>query len=1203
MKYKILGIDYELTEGLMNYAKIKSYYEERASVVVENYLIEFDEKFSSMDEVEADFDNYFALCIKCELEGIHDYLIKNKIFDYDLESIGQIMNEETNIIQSFYDFQDSFMEEYYKIIYDADSAKEYRKARKNARSRFIGGGFGVGGAVKGMATAGALNLAGGLVHSAFNVIGNIGTSIAASMKKSKLFKKYRENLKAQYEIVFQNLYILVVILCKKNNIMEIEEIPKEDIDREGRIVNNIIEGKVDMEDIPHLIHECLVLNPLDMLMYGYLIIQYGDKDFEIQKLAEALSIPISKIKVKIIDDKINEEFLQILDDNLDEDFEEYEKYDEDKFVDSIAFEKELSGLIDKISIEKKNLGLVQNTVIEEKIKNQLEELDVVNRRVFGIEYDTRQEADWVREDYELLEEVFQNTSDSKLEDTILNIEFQSVAINKDELISDIKFLMNERKEKNKEYNAIMASAIRLMFNRPVNNCYENLTVGQREYAEKMSIYTFDPILNLQDVCVKNESGKVIFESEFVSNNDDLNKTIQKLLDIQHPLVYSYAANMYFEKEPADTLNVIKYADRALSFDVESAKEVLGWLDNYPENKVGAIKYFMSRNSHRIWNENSKKKKVNDSRLTKEVVSKLKNEKEVLDYIDYLIKKAESGLSSYVYKDIIEALYNKYDVYVINKVGKRTGEIEKIYEEYTPLLEFLKFNFDKVNACGINNYFDSFDERFYNLIQRSKEISLDEAEIPLAFFGWPHESVYNNIWVTNRRVLFSENITVKSVSINSIIYIKGKGSEINLYSHEGVFKFGWYTTDGDELFKKVANWTLQTVNIIKSYSPSRQDLNYGFLNDNIRNEIKHLCEQFLLDNPGFMKKNDETLEGALLVPRWESVYLAKDASLLKKGRNAFAITSIGLFFNKAFDYKTPIPTFIPFSKWKKDSYKLVSFCIGEQGTLIGDRLNKLCLDILNLIHPLENSNQEIEKNSDKIDDSEWYPVATDRVVNEFQKRLEEAKNGNVSYINETIKDKILRITDKYKGKTFEEILNQACKEFKEVVPAKECYYNEKLFHHFGISATEQILIGHDSTILSSGKEGFAITDTHVYSRVKKKVNKITYEEIKGKYDIQWKFDNLMIGNKILAHVLYGKSVYKEHLRNLFLEIAIAMNTLCIGDEKSLNHDEVIQSNKVSDSETAVYGDNGKREYKICSNCGQKIDVLDNFCFQCGTKVGY
>lgn len=90
----------------------------------------------------------------------------------------------------YYDYSDYYNkvnDKYMEIVLTEEQKDEYRKLRRESRGRWQGGGFGIGGAMKGAAKAGALNMATGAMHGAFNLGGKLVSSIGASMKKSSLF--------------------------------------------------------------------------------------------------------------------------------------------------------------------------------------------------------------------------------------------------------------------------------------------------------------------------------------------------------------------------------------------------------------------------------------------------------------------------------------------------------------------------------------------------------------------------------------------------------------------------------------------------------------------------------------------------------------------------------------------------------------------------------------------------------------------------------------------------------------------------------------------------------------------------------------------------------------------------------------------------------------------------------------------------------
>lgn len=90
---------------------------------------------------------------------------------------------------------------YNVICYGTEAAEYYRKLRKETRRRLVGGGFGLGGAIKGIATAGAINMLTGAAHSAFNFAGNI----KSEWKKLQNIKElFGYSLIEKVAVMFQN---------------------------------------------------------------------------------------------------------------------------------------------------------------------------------------------------------------------------------------------------------------------------------------------------------------------------------------------------------------------------------------------------------------------------------------------------------------------------------------------------------------------------------------------------------------------------------------------------------------------------------------------------------------------------------------------------------------------------------------------------------------------------------------------------------------------------------------------------------------------------------------------------------------------------------------------------------------------------------------------------------------------------------------
>ena len=144
------------------------------------------EKCSGIDEVLKGYDKIASeLMRKHAFVPLFNHLAALKIYDVSESMyIQQVIDFEK--IDNAYEYVESELEE---IIEDKNEIMQYRAARKANRSRFVGGGFGISGAIKGSMKAGALNAATGMVHGSINAIGNIGSAVGASMKKAALYNE------------------------------------------------------------------------------------------------------------------------------------------------------------------------------------------------------------------------------------------------------------------------------------------------------------------------------------------------------------------------------------------------------------------------------------------------------------------------------------------------------------------------------------------------------------------------------------------------------------------------------------------------------------------------------------------------------------------------------------------------------------------------------------------------------------------------------------------------------------------------------------------------------------------------------------------------------------------------------------------------------------------------------------------------------
>ncbi len=155
----------------------------------------------SLDASSAEFNKWYDSCgdILTVLKGYEkkatELVIKHsnkKLFAelpqleiYDISE--DSYDDECLVFSESIDALDEVADAYNSIIAQQEAEEEYRAERKANRGRVVGGGFGVGGALKGMATAGTMNAISGAGHSLVNAIGNIGSAMEASSAKRALY--------------------------------------------------------------------------------------------------------------------------------------------------------------------------------------------------------------------------------------------------------------------------------------------------------------------------------------------------------------------------------------------------------------------------------------------------------------------------------------------------------------------------------------------------------------------------------------------------------------------------------------------------------------------------------------------------------------------------------------------------------------------------------------------------------------------------------------------------------------------------------------------------------------------------------------------------------------------------------------------------------------------------------------------------------
>lgn len=372
----------------------------------ERYLLSITDEY--IESVNETFDEWYAAQGSC-------YGIVEETDNLYNGSIVPLINKGIDILnaQGVYSLdEDSFYDKYVKKFHLAEHVFEvvramqkaveavnirqeeeemYRQARKAGRGRVVGGGFGLGGAIKGMAQAGMMNAASGIAHSAFNAVGNVGSGIAASSDKAAIYKKYKEPLKTA---LMQDLYDIrnairtalqkeAGIVCKYVTISE--------SDKAKAIWNNYRLGRIPAEKKKEQIIEALTLNPYSIEIYDSIWEDYGDENGELRKMATYFGIPLEQQIAEIAEQYGDNLFAK-----------NCSLYEEsfDKKTAAVQIENQIKATLDELVQYCKRQTISEDNISKiAQCKQLLEKIDIEVRTVKGVTYDTRELAENVRKDF------------------------------------------------------------------------------------------------------------------------------------------------------------------------------------------------------------------------------------------------------------------------------------------------------------------------------------------------------------------------------------------------------------------------------------------------------------------------------------------------------------------------------------------------------------------------------------------------------------------------------------------------------------------------------------------------------------------------------------------------------------------------------------------------------------------------------------
>lgn len=147
-------------------------------------------------------------------------------------------------------------------------------------------------------------------------------------------------------------------------------------------IQKTLQDKKQIINKDKLVIQAIKAFPYDKYLYKYVLWEFGDRNNEITSLADFLGLDITDFKSELFKEYLD----SLMPLNMDD-------------------EQAIQTRLERITSKKQFFGYYDVTITEENLEKRLAEIDIIKRTVNGRLYDTREEAEKVREDYVFLKDL------------------------------------------------------------------------------------------------------------------------------------------------------------------------------------------------------------------------------------------------------------------------------------------------------------------------------------------------------------------------------------------------------------------------------------------------------------------------------------------------------------------------------------------------------------------------------------------------------------------------------------------------------------------------------------------------------------------------------------------------------------------------------------------------------------------------------
>ena len=308
MDVELLGTTVSIAEATLESERLYRHYMTLADSAVFAFDSFYQGELSDQDTALEIAQHYCYGKVRDTVQAVIDECVSREIFEYNLE-IGLATYDQlacgVGLSHALTTIDQSIATAYAR----ADEEAAYRSARRANRFQVVGGGFGLGGALKGIAEAAAINMITGAAHGLTNAAGNAMSRGNITSEVKAIREQCNQLLREGLRSAICDVYTLHISLLGQRGFCQADSLPDREVRIEQAAVmfGHVIEKKIPPEKQVELAKRCIQLDPADTEYLIFLAQKSLDGKMREQdlnalaKIAEATGLDFSTVAAPVYD--------------------------------------------------------------------------------------------------------------------------------------------------------------------------------------------------------------------------------------------------------------------------------------------------------------------------------------------------------------------------------------------------------------------------------------------------------------------------------------------------------------------------------------------------------------------------------------------------------------------------------------------------------------------------------------------------------------------------------------------------------------------------------------------------------------------------------------------------------------------------------------------------------------------------------------